>query len=102
MTRSSNSFANQSLTESSNTFSDNSFSSGSGTFADLSITGSSNSFTDESFTGGSSSFGRTRNNASLNGWDGDNLSSDYFAQYGDYEGAYFGQGSFGGIRHFNK
>jgi hypothetical protein len=72
------------------------------TFSNYSFSSSSNTDSDVSLSSGSNLFARVINNASLNGWDGDNVSSDYFAQYGDYEGSYFGQGSFGGIRHFNK
>jgi hypothetical protein len=102
MTKSTNTFADISFTSSANTFSDISFNSGTNSFADKSFTDSSNSFADESYTDSSLKFAKLSMNYSTNGWSGDNMTGDYFAQYGDYEGNYFGQGSFGGIRHFNK
>lgn len=74
----------------------------SNSFSASSFTASSNTFSNTSFTSVTSGIRKVVQNASLNGWSGDNITSDYFAQYGDFEGSYFGQGSFGGIRHFNK
>lgn len=102
MTRSSNSFSASSFTGSSNSFGVSSFSGSSNAFGSNSVTGSSNSFSDASLNSVTSGIRKIIKNASLNGWSGDNITSDYFAQYGDFEGSYFGQGSFGGIRHFNK
>lgn len=103
-TKSTNTFTVTSSTTSVNSFTAFSPTTSTNSFARYSKNSSANAFGVSSFGTGTNGFGG-RNSmyvASQNGWDGDNLTGDYFANVTDFEGEYFGQGNFGGIRHFNK
>ena len=103
-TKSTNSFTSNTPTSSGNVFVSFSPTAATGSFSRNTKNSSTNLFNVSSMSTGTNGFGG-RNSmyvASQNGWDGDNLSGDYFANVNDFEGEYFGQGNFGGIRHFNK
>lgn len=101
MTKATGTFARKSFTESSNSFAVRSFAGSSNAFARKNFSDSTNAFVAKSFTTGGL-FSRKRLVACQNAWSGDNISGDYFANFNDFEGDYFGRGTFGGIRHFGK
>ena len=99
--KSTNTFSDLSLQSSANVASDLSFSQG-GDSSDLSFNSSANLFTDRSFSPVSGFQKRSFERPQDGGWSGDNMTGDYFAFDELLDGTQFGQGMFGGIRHFNK
>ena len=60
-------------------------------------------FANSSYSSATGNFSRTIQPVVQNAsWDGDNITTDYYAFDEELDGTQFGQGMFGGIRHFNK